>query len=137
MCNSGYEDEGGTCVLPDPCADVVCEDPNAGCVVGTCECDDGYHDQSGTCVEDDACADVTCDDPNTYCDDGGCVCYQGYHDDNGSCVEDECCGNGYLNGEQDACECDSGFNDNDGDLRCGPDTPDNWPPDLDSLWTPA
>ncbi len=50
-------------------------------------------------------------------------------------VDVECCGNGTLNAAEDACVCDSGYNDDAGPLLCGPDTPDPWPPtDFETLW---
>jgi hypothetical protein len=119
VCDVGYHDEGGTCVVDETCTASSCVngtcDDTGGIVVCTCDvgwggvtcdaCDIGYHLEAGACVVDETCATNPC--ANGTCDDSGGVvvctcdpgwagfncnsCDVGYHLEAGSCVLDESC----------------------------------------------
>jgi len=94
ICPTGEVCTDGVCAAPDPCADIVCDDPpedfcdddglqvthdDGVCAAGTCTyapvaqtCPADDVCENGTCVTPDPCADIVCDDPpEDFCDDDG------------------------------------------------------------------
>jgi hypothetical protein len=125
-CNDGFHEEGGSCLPDNPCRFLMCGE-NQTCEGGFCLCEEGFHQVGDTCMPDDACVGVTCG-ADEVCHSGVCVPDPG-----------ECCEHGTLDesGPEPVCICDDGYNDEDGDLLCGPDVPAEWPPDVDDLYNGA
>ncbi len=100
-CNTGYHDNGSTCVENETCSGVSCP-VNSHCELNNyeagCYCDSGYTatdtDNDGkkdTCVADNPCSGVTCSGHGSCVNNNGsasCNCDAGYHANGLYCIQD-------------------------------------------------
>ncbi len=154
-CEDGYHAAGLACVNDaDPCQGVSCAGHGTCQLDGTdepeCLCEDGYHAEGLDCViNPDPCEGVTCSGHGSCAEDDDnnpvCTCETGYHPVGLDCVSDidpcegvTCCGHGTCSAPDGnaQCDCDADFHINtDIPTVCSPDTPADFPPTIDALFT--
>ncbi|CBY37278.1 unnamed protein product [Oikopleura dioica] len=55
-CNEGYNGNGFSCTIVDPCESLSCDGARQFCAFGACACEAGYEMSDGSCVDVNECA---------------------------------------------------------------------------------
>lgn len=55
-CNDGFNGDGFSCTMVDPCETLSCDGAHQFCEFGSCSCEAGYEMSDGSCVDVDECA---------------------------------------------------------------------------------